>query len=446
VKAISMPEYGRLERSSLPGRLLRRLQAFDERHGRLTGACVFDWDHLKYVGATNQVGVIQVPGLTIEILPKIDHSPLAADTFGPSDQAKYLAQGNLLYMLALTGSIPAHYRGIAGLRPQRMSLLESLIAVFVEKLLGELRKGIHHAYVTREENSVFMRGKLLVAQQIRHNAVHDERTFVQYEEFVPDTPLNRIFKATCHRLLAVTGQNVVQQRLREALVHFADVQSYPVRLHDFDRLHMNRDAERFSSLLAFCRMVLLGTSPAPSLGDTRTFSLLFPMEVLYEQFVAQFMLRHAETIDVNRGQVHIQARHKWEWLLRSEDDKPKFRLKPDIIIDHANGKTRLLIDTKWKRLKSDFEDAKNGVSQADLYQMFAYCYRFESPDNVLLYPKVDGVTPKAYRVAGDETKRLRVAFVDLNRDLTQRWAREALANELREIIHGSATSRVTTSM
>jgi len=31
-----------------------------------------------------------------------------------------------------------------------------------------------------------------------------------------------------------------------------------------------------------------------------------------------------------------------------------------------------------------------------MYQIFAYATRFESKDNVLLYPAVEGVTPKEY--------------------------------------------------
>ncbi len=59
----------------------------------------------------------------------------------------------------------------------------------------------------------------------------------------------------------------------------------------------------------------------------------------------------------------------------SKDDgsrSKKFQIKPDILIGPRKAPSLNVIDTKWKRLKSSDEDDKNGVSQADMYQMYAY--------------------------------------------------------------------------
>ena len=80
------------------------------------------------------------------------------------------------------------------------------------------------------------------------------------------------------------------------------------------------------------------------------------------------------------------------------------------MIDVPSGETATVIDTKWKRLKTDQEDARNGVAQSDLYQLYAYAHRYQSPDNVLLYPRVEGVSAKAYRLIGEEDKRVRIEF------------------------------------
>ena len=46
---------------------------------------------------------------------------------------------------------------------------------------------------------------------------------------------------------------------------------------------------------------------------------------------------------------------------------------------------RIIIDTKWKRLTND--RSKNyGISQADMYQMFAYAQKYETPEIWLVYP------------------------------------------------------------
>ena len=43
------------------------------------------------------------------------------------------------------------------------------------------------------------------------------------------------------------------------------------------------------------------------------------------------------------------------------------------------------MDTKWKRLSSQWHNY--GISQADMYQMYAYRREYDAKQAVLLYPK-----------------------------------------------------------
>jgi 5-methylcytosine-specific restriction enzyme subunit McrC len=75
-----------------------------------------------------------------------------------------------------------------------------------------------------------------------------------------------------------------------------------------------------------------------------------------------------------------------------------------------------VIDTKWKRVSSRIEDPKQGVSQADVYQMIAYGRLYECPHLMLLYPHHLGIGTRPlhdhYRVAGCGDT-LSVATLDL---------------------------------
>jgi len=434
-----LPEYGRIPRAELGETLCRRLHAFDSRHARQNGdKTIFDWDRLSVIRAQNYVGVVQIPGLTIEILPKVDRSPEEVESFsGTRDERRVLAQHNLIYMLSLTQTIPVQERDLAGLAVHRMPLLEALMSVFIQRLLAELKKGLDRAYVHRTENAHYLKGKLLISQHIRRNAAHKERVYIGYDEFVADTWLNRILKAACRQLLALSRTVRVQQALREALLHFADVSDHPIREHHFAKVHLNRNTERFADLLGFARIVLTRSTPTLSQGESKTFSLLFPMEQLFESFVAEFIRRYRNRLGLEDHSVHAQAVGRRLWLLETPEDRGKFCLKPDIMIDDPAKKPIQIVDTKWKRLKSDQEDTKNGVSQADIYQLYAYAHRYGCPDNVLLFPKVDGVTPKTYRIPDTSPeKQLRIAFVDMNRDL--RKNKDRLIDDLRTILQPSS--------
>jgi 5-methylcytosine-specific restriction enzyme subunit McrC len=415
----------------VPRRLLERLHVFDEGHAlKNRGVTVFDWSARKFVKATNYVGVIQVPGLTVEILPKIDTSASRA-------QNERLSQDNLLYMLAFTRSIPLLERDLASLGKQKMPLLDALISIFVERLTAELLRGLDHAYVHREENLACLKGKLLFSQQVRHNVAHRERVFVGYDDFVADTWPNRILKAGCRRLLEMTSVSRLQKRLRETIALLDDVSDREIGLHDFDRVHLTRNNERFLPLLEFCRMVLCGESPSVSAGNRQTFSLLFPMEKLFEEFVAEFISRHAACFELDRSFIHSQARGRQKHLLLREDESKRFLLKPDIVIEHAPHETRMIIDTKWKHLKTSDENVNNGVAQSDIYQLYAYSHRYQSKHNVLLFPRVGGVPRRSLRIIGVDGKAqtmcIHVEFINLNRDL--RRDVQGLKDEIHAIIN-----------
>src|SRR5690606_31475330 len=57
----------------------------------------------------------------------------------------------------------------------------------------------------------------------------------------------------------------------------------------------------------------------------------------------------------------------------------------------------LIIDTKWKRMTPRIDDPKQGVSQADVYQLMAYGRLYECPNVVLLYPHHGDLPPDPIR-------------------------------------------------
>ncbi len=433
VQTITVREFDRIPRGDLQPRVLRRLQRLDEQHATSTRACVFDWSHVGYVRALNYVGVIQVDGVTIEILPKIDPMPHTGDA--PSDivAPATLARQNLLYMVSLARRVPIEERDLAPLLARRLPVLEALIALFAERLMFELGRGLHHEYIHQRRTLPFVKGKILLADQVRLNRDRPDRLCLAFDEFVCDTLLNRILRAACRQLLAISRTARTQQRLREALLMLSDVADVTITSDDFDALHLDRQTERFDTVLFFAQLVLTGWSPAPQSGSTRSFSLLFPMEQLYEEFIGAFIQRHARALGLSRTDVHVQARGRRKWLLRTAEGGQRFQLIPYIVIDGHSSVPQTIIDTKWKRLSADVENTRNGVSQSDIYQLYAYANRYESRNNVLLYPRVSGVTAKRYRLDGGEPNReLRIEFVDLGVDL--RKTPELLIEELRRVI------------
>ncbi len=425
----SIREYGRLSRADLGPRLVRELQRFDERHAGIAGQTIFDWGHLNDIRAKSFVGVLQVPGLVIEILPKIDGDGGAADDIAAIPAQECQVRQNLLFMLSVSGHFSMFERDLASQTVQNVPILEALMWSFVRRLLIELRRGQQHLYVRREENLNYIKGKILLHRQFTLNAALRHKMYVEFDEFVSDTLLNRILKAACARLLPLTRMSRTQQYLREALLELADVTDHAVELHHFDRVYLDRNSERFRDLLDFCHLLFAGTTPAAHAGDVPSFSLLFPMDTVFEEFIGAILKRFATEFGILRSEIHIQAKNRARWLLRRDDGAGRFRLRPDVLVDGPNGKPAIILDTKWKRLVSDREDAKNGVSQGDIYQLYAYAHRFDCENNVLLFPQVPGAMSRIYALDDGSGKRLKVAFIDLNFNLNK--DRERLIGNIR---------------
>jgi len=69
------------------------------------------------------------------------------------------------------------------------------------------------------------------------------------------------------------------------------------------------------------------------------------------------------------------------------------------------------MDTKWKLL-SDTE-RNSGISQLDMYQMYAYAKKYEADRIVLLYPYSDRISRTDIGYASNDNVKVDVRFVDL---------------------------------
>ena len=128
--AESLEGFGSPARRRVPALLFDRLQRAEGIREDRGQKAIFRWGRNKaYVGPW--VGVLQVPGLQLEILPKID----ADDTDGQLGVTELRA--NLLHMLAFAGVTKVRERGMADLGRRQGMLHDQLVARFVDRLLTE---------------------------------------------------------------------------------------------------------------------------------------------------------------------------------------------------------------------------------------------------------------------------------------------------------------------
>ena len=114
------------------------------------------------------------------------------------------------------------------------------------------------------------------------------------------------------------------------------------------------------------------------------------MNVLFEAYIERLLSRAL----VGTGfRVSSQGGHR-DCLYEGETGR--FRTRPDLIVRQGE-RIALIIDTKWKRMTPRIDDPKQGVSQADVYQVMAYGRLYDCPNVMLLYPHHADLSPDPIR-------------------------------------------------
>lgn len=351
------------------------------------------------ITAKNYVGVISMKdGTTIEILPKI-FSACEDDSSGKREKKL------LVDMLKTLRNSPYKNLQKTNVNTEHMNLFEIFIRMFIDEVFFIVKRGLKSNYETLEENTTFFKGKLLFSQQIRHNHAHKERSYVQYDAFTVNRPENRLIKSTLQYLYRLSTSSKNRNDIKVLLASFADVKESVNYKADFAKYIPDRNTKDYTTALRWCEVFLMGKSFTSFAGSDVAYALLFPMETLFESYVAHLLKKHLNLLEYS-----VSTQDK-RFHLFDEPGK-RFLLKPDIVVKCNADQAVFVLDTKWKLLSQG--KPNYGISQADMYQMYAYQKKYEAKKIMLLYPtSADINSDKTIYFKSDDGVDVEVRFIDL---------------------------------
>jgi 5-methylcytosine-specific restriction enzyme subunit McrC len=368
--------------------------------------CAFSVHRKKakdYIRVKNYVGVIETSDQTVvEILPKI-HLENSTDE-------KKTTREIFLRMLRHLRNSPFKSIDNALLKSTKFPLLEIFIHTFLEELEILIKRGIRKNYINRNKNEKFLKGSLDFTNHINHNLIHKERFFVNHDQFSIDIPHNRLIKSTLIVLEKATRSPRNRIIINDYLAFFEEVkesihiESDLILVQDLNRLFSH-----YSRVLSWARVFLKGESFTNFRGTNLNKAILFPMERIFEDYIGYGFKKYCSHLDVV-----LQDRKMA--LVDDHNGTKKFRLKPDIVIKKEHN---LVLDTKWKILDQDKPSSNYYISQADMYQLYAYGKKYKDNEDgepylVLLYPKHESFDRPLSVFNYDENLRLKAVPVDLN--------------------------------
>jgi 5-methylcytosine-specific restriction enzyme subunit McrC len=301
--------------------------------------------------AAGRVGVLLTPNLRVVIRPKI---PLTN-----------------LYLLLDPDAPPDSIPDLAGAAPGTEAI-DFLARRLADAMRARAATGLRPGYVERADQQSFLQGRLDVAAQARDSPAARDRFHVTRQEFSPDSPFNRLPKATAEALVASPFVSPATRAfLRTALAGYAEVASTALDPAAFDAIAFDRLTDPERPLIDLCRLLARALRPADASGDLVLPGFLVNLEQVFERYVERGLRTHLPATE-------IESQREFCYHAPVAAGQPSLAGRPDLVL-RRGGKPACVIDAKWKALDGS-------PPAADVHQALAYAVGLGCRDVRLVYP------------------------------------------------------------
>ncbi len=309
------------------------------------------------------VGVIQVNGVQIEILPKLDRYD--------SDKSKW--RDILIGMLHEVGLFRVSAPSFSSLTLRSNSILELYFELFISEVEYLVRTGLIKQYRRQSKNHNSLKGSLDFPRHLTKNLVHQEIFFSNSSIYDQDHLWHQILSQTIDLIRLLSQNSHIHNRIGALKLSFPDVSPQKISERSFDSLVYSRKTEGYRTAMEIARLLLCNYHPDLKSGRNNVLALMFDMNLLWESFIYHSLRK--QFIREGSGWVVSAQRSTAFWSLRA----CRTSLRPDILIETGKG-CKYILDTKWKR------PVDNKPSSTDLQQLFAYSRFFDTNNTALVYP------------------------------------------------------------
>lgn len=417
---ITIKEYDKLyvrENRDLSRNIISKNDAANLQSIILEKGPVFSFGN-RCLSAQQYIGVIHIPGVTIEILPKI---------YGETQDNQI--RNILIRMLQVTNQTSNLRQLEASVSLSRNSIVEIIIQSFLLELNTYLNAGLQKEYIKQSENLCKVKGQILFRKQFTKNILDPTRFYCRYSKYIVDNKINRFFKICLVTMSAISHDRQNKHWIDELLSLFENVSCVDINTALSFRIGFNSINNRAKVAYLYGRLFLENMHSTLHTGSTKVYTILFDMARLFESFVYRVArLVYGDRITFQKSGNYL--------ISRVLDGKKFINLRPDITF-RVSEDNLWVIDTKWK-LPGNF------AKESDIYQMNAYSSCIKNVNKtILLYPK----TQRSDNLAGSYTimskdnspRLLEIKFLDLQSCLN--W--KSFLQYFKSLIESSSLSTIT---
>ena len=342
------------------------------------GVKVFELAGRRKLKLDQYVGVVETPcGTRLEILPKhVD--------FGDGNEQSIVQQERRLLQKMLSVSLHLPYReaGAADLNKFRQPLHEWIISQFLKCFEQLIQRGLRFDYNRVQEDQKFLRGQLQHVKYMRQPPTKKHIFPIEHDVYEVNRPENRLIKTALEVVCKKTKDASNWKLAQELRLMTGEIPKSQNIRQDFKQWQAGRLLALYTEIKPWTELILGEYMPVSTHGSWRGMSLLFPMERLFEHYVAHFLKKAQNEWD-------IRTQHSSQHMCL-QGKKSVFRLRPDIYMQKLSTEETVLkvADTKWKLLNPGDSGNRYGLKDSDIQQMFAYSAFYLNHDHevLMIYP------------------------------------------------------------
>ena len=286
--------------------------------------------------------------------------------------------------------------------------LEFLIPAFTQLCQKLITKGLYRTYVTTIDNIPYLKGKLLLKQQIQNTMKFNMKFSCEYDEFTTNNLENQIILYTLKKCLIITDNSNLKTKILKLIHHITkQVEDQQISLSDFQKIHYTRLNKDYQNPLVIAKKILknIGVLNLNEMKDKLIFSFFEKMPDLFEEFLAKLF---------EYSKYELESQNiTYPWKENGKDSN--LHIKPDLVLYQDK-----LFDTSFLPHDKDYlirenvkfvMDAKymEELKPHERYQIAFYLHEYKIKNGFALLPTLESTFSKDendHMIYKDDKKQL----------------------------------------
>ena len=316
-------------------------------------------------------------------------------------------------------------------RDESNMLTEVIFSTFLQYIQDLLMQGLYKSYATKQDyNMPYLRGKLLLVQQLQNNARLNAKFACEYDELEYNNLENQILLFCLHKCRHLTVFDSKRNEFNSMIQQMDTfVEHKPITVDDLKKLNYTRLNQYYEKTHQLCKIIIqdIGISDFYEQETSFVNSFFIDMNDIFEKFffklVKDYYQLTSEKPPSSRSWTSTLGRHKYN--------------EPDGFIYDKNGKdVKYIIDTKYKYPTTEVSEIK----PEDIRQMLDYMSHQGKNEGYLIYPKTEKSIPDEYK-AENRDFTVKTRYIDIDRVIEliyledEKVGRKEIQKLLQEIIN-----------